>query len=87
MTPRLQPEATAVRADPTVNPADKEASASGGLVGLIIQIGRERQPIVEYLRDALLNGDDAEALERARELTSLPTTRSVITSPSTPACG
>jgi hypothetical protein len=27
---------------------------------------------MESLRDALLNGDDAEALERARELTGLP---------------
>jgi len=61
--------------------------ATAGLVDAIIAIGRERQRLMESLRDALLNGDDAEALERAREPTGLPTKRSVITSPSTQACG
>jgi hypothetical protein len=87
MSPKLlthKAEPTAVQADPTINPADEEASASG-LVDLIVQIGRERQRIVESLRDSLLNGDDAEALERARELTGLPTNRSIVTSLSTQA--
>ena len=82
--PTHKAEATAVQADPTINPADKEASASG-LVDLIVQTGRERQRIVESLRDALLNGDDAEGLETARELTGLPPKRSIITSLSTQA--
>jgi len=76
-----------VQADPTINPADKEANASGGLVDALIEIGRERQRIVGSLRDTLPNGDDAKALERARELTRLPTKRSVITSPSIQAFG
>ena len=65
-----------MQADPTINAAAKDASASGGLVDVIIQIGRERQRIVESLRDALLRGDDADALEYAGELTGLPTRRS-----------
>jgi len=86
--PRLlthKAEATAVQADPTISPVEKDASAFSGVVEVILEIGRERQRILESLREALLRGDDAEALERARELTGLPTKRSVVTSPSTQA--
>jgi hypothetical protein len=42
------------------------------LVDVILEIGRERQRIVEAMKVALLRGDDPEALECARELTGLP---------------
>ncbi len=41
----------------------------------VIEIARERTKILESMRAALLRGDDGEALERARELTGLPTKR------------
>jgi hypothetical protein len=47
-------------------PANKDASTSGGLVDAIIEVGRKRQRLMESLR-----GDDAEALQRARELTGI----------------
>ena len=59
----------------SLSPADKEASTSSGLVDVLLTIGRERQRLMESLREALLRGDDAEALERARELTGLPSQR------------
>lgn len=43
-----------------------------GVIDAIIKIARERTEILESMRAALLRGDDAEALERARELTGLP---------------
>jgi hypothetical protein len=49
-----------------LSPANKEASASNGLVDVLLKIGRERQGLMESLREAVLRGDDAEALERAR---------------------
>jgi hypothetical protein len=57
----------------SLSPADKGASTSSGLVDALLTIGCERQRFMESLREALLRGDDAEALERARELTGLPT--------------
>ena len=47
-------------------------SVAGGLIDTVIEIGQERARIMEAMRAALLRGDDAEALERARELTGLP---------------
>jgi hypothetical protein len=41
----------------------------------VLEIGKERRKIVVAMREALLRGDDDEALERARELTGLPTKR------------
>lgn len=68
-------EVIRVRDALSLSPIDKEASTSSGLVDVLLTIGRERQRFMESLRDALLSGDDAEALERARELTGLPTKR------------
>jgi hypothetical protein len=65
--------------------ANKGANASSGLVDVLLKIGRERQHLMESLREAPLRDDDAEALERARELTGLSTKRSIVTSPSTQA--
>ena len=67
---------TAVQADPTINPADQEASASGGLVDVLIEIGQERARILDAMKEALVRGDDAKALEYARELAGLRTKRS-----------
>jgi hypothetical protein len=39
------------------------------------QIGQERAKILEAMKQALLCGDEEEALERARELTGLPKKR------------
>jgi hypothetical protein len=75
MSPRLladKAEVTAVQADPTVSPADKEASASRGLVDVLIEIRQERARILEAMKEALVRGDETEALEHARELTGLP---------------
>ena len=46
---------------------------SDGIVDVLIEIGQERAKILQAMKAALLRGDDAEALERARELTGLPT--------------
>jgi hypothetical protein len=69
----------------SLSPANKKANASSGLVDVLPKIGRERQHLMESLREALLSLDGAEALERARELTGPPTMRSIVTSPSTQA--
>ena len=61
----------------SLSPANKEASASSGLVDVLLKIGRERQRLMESLREALLRGDEAEGLERARELTGLPSKRAI----------
>lgn len=46
-----------------------------GLYDAICEIGSERRKILLALREALLSGDNDEALERARELTGLPSKR------------
>jgi hypothetical protein len=55
------------------------------VVDVLIEIGQQRARILEATKEALMSGDDAEALEYARELTGLPTKRFVVTSPSTQA--
>jgi hypothetical protein len=54
----------------------REVSVAGGLVDTIIEMGQQRARILEAMKAALLRGVDAEALERARELTGLPSKRS-----------
>jgi hypothetical protein len=51
--------------------SNKKASASSGLIDVRPKIGHERQHLMESLRGELLRLDDAEALERARELTGI----------------
>ena len=51
-------------------------SVAGGLVDTVIEIGQQRARIMEAMRAALLRGDYAEALERARELTGVPSKQS-----------
>lgn len=46
-----------------------------GLVDALMEIGKKRATILEAMKDALLRGDEDEALERARELTGLPSKR------------
>jgi hypothetical protein len=58
----------------------REASYPG-LVDAIISIGKERQKILSAMKQALLRGDDEEALERAREMTGLPTKRASVETP------
>jgi hypothetical protein len=61
-----------VATDPKSKPlSDREVNTSG-LVDTILQIGKERQRILTLMKTALLRGDDAEALDMARELTGLP---------------
>jgi len=60
------------KSNPADSAADNKASTCGGLVDVILEIGRERQRIMEAMKVALLRGDDPEALECARELTGLP---------------
>jgi len=55
-----------------------EVSVAGGLVDTIIELGQQRARIMEAMRAALLRGDDAEALERARELTGVASKQSTI---------
>jgi hypothetical protein len=43
-----------------------------GVIDAVAEIARERTKILESMKEALLRGDDDEALERARELTGLP---------------
>src|SRR5258707_15394408 len=49
-----------------------EPNVSSGLVDALIEISQERAKILEAMKQALLDGDDAEVLERARQLTGLP---------------
>jgi hypothetical protein len=69
-----------VRAGPNIsNPRNKSnaafPSANGGVVDVLIEIGQERARILEAMKDALVRGDETQALEYARELTGLPTKR------------
>ena len=72
VAPNPQSGGTAVQADPTISPANREASSSSGLIDVLLEIGRERQRVMQAMKEALLRGDDGEALECARELTGLP---------------
>jgi hypothetical protein len=45
------------------------------MVDVLIEIGQKRAKILEAMKEALVLGDDEEALERARELTGLPSKR------------
>jgi hypothetical protein len=66
-----------VRAGPNMTNSHKKSnaafpSANGGVVDVLIEIGQERARILAAMKEALVRGDDAEALEHARELTGLP---------------
>jgi hypothetical protein len=50
-------------------------SIDGGVLDAVIEIGQQREKILVAMREALVRGDDDEALERARELTGLPSKR------------
>jgi hypothetical protein len=50
-------------------------SVDGGVLDALIEIGHQREKILVAMREALVRGDDDEALERARELTGLPSKR------------
>jgi hypothetical protein len=47
-------------------------SVNDGVIDAVIEIGRQRAEILEAMKEALVRGDEVEALERARELTGLP---------------
>jgi hypothetical protein len=47
-----------------------------GLIDAVVQIGQERAKILEAMKEALVCGDEHEALERARGLTGVPSNRS-----------
>jgi hypothetical protein len=51
---------------------ESASDVSAGLVDALIEIGTERQRVLGAMKEALIRGDDGEALERARELTGLP---------------
>jgi hypothetical protein len=72
-----------VQADPTVSAANREAISSSGLIDILLEIGRERQRIMEAMKAALLRGDDDAALEHAGELTGLPSRKSPVTAVTT----
>ena len=50
----------------------EEKGNADGIVDALLEIAAERRRILESMRSALLRGDDAEALERAREIAELP---------------
>jgi hypothetical protein len=54
---------------------DGEMHVTPGLIDVLMEIGQEREKILVAMKEALLRGDDDEALERARELTGLPRKR------------
>jgi hypothetical protein len=54
---------------------EQRGRSADGVIDAITEIARERTEILESMKAALLRGDDDEALERARELTGLPTKR------------
>jgi hypothetical protein len=57
---------------------DQEAARldPAALLDAVVEIGQERAAVLVAMKQALLRGDDEEALERARELTGLPSKRS-----------
>ena len=66
-----------MRAGPNITNSCKKSnpalpSANGGLVDVLIEIGQKRARILEAMKEALVRGDNAEALEYARELAGLP---------------
>lgn len=63
VSPNPQSGGTAVQADPTISPTNREASSSSALIDVLLCIGRERQRIMAEMKEALLRGDDAEALD------------------------
>lgn len=50
-------------------------SVNDGVVDAVIKIGHQRAEILKAMKEALVRGDEDEALERARELTGLPSKR------------
>ena len=46
-----------------------------GALDAVIEIGEKRQQILLAMKDALVRGDEQEALELARDLTDLPRKR------------
>jgi hypothetical protein len=83
VAPNPQSGGTAVQADPTISPANREAGSSTGLVDVLLEIGRERQRTMEAMKAALLRGDDDAALEHACDLTGLPSRKSRVTAVTT----
>lgn len=81
VAPNPQSGGTAVQANPTISPTNREASSVSGLIDVLLDIGRERQRIMAAMKEALLRGDDAEALECARELTGLPRQSCILQEP------
>jgi len=55
---------------------NRREHAPGGLVDVIMEIGQVRAKILAAMKAALVRGDEEEALERARELTGLPSKKS-----------
>jgi hypothetical protein len=53
--------------------SEEKTASTCGLVEVLLEIGQERARIMKAMKVALLRGDDAEALDRARELTGIPT--------------
>jgi hypothetical protein len=53
----------------------EDMGVTDGLVDAITKIGQERAAVLVAMKEALLRGDDDEALEQARELTGLPSKR------------
>jgi hypothetical protein len=51
---------------------DFQPNVSGGFLDSVIEIGRERAKILAAMKEALLRGNENAALDRARELTGLP---------------
>jgi hypothetical protein len=60
-----------------------EQPGVASLVDVLIEIGLERARILERMKEALERGDDAEALEYARELTGLSIHKSPVSSVTT----
>jgi hypothetical protein len=56
---------------------NEQTHVSEGLIDALMEIGQKRAEILEAMKQALLRGDDGEALERARELTGLPSKNAV----------
>jgi len=48
------------------------SETSGALIDAVMEISRRRAKILLAMKEALVHGDDGEALEYARELTGLP---------------
>jgi len=72
--PQAAPAALTKKVAASITPVDSEhdGHSISGIVDAILEIGRQRNTLLSYLRIALESGKEREALNLARRLCGLP---------------